>query len=251
MTPQQHQPHPERAGEQQLADLAELVATGRVDLGAFTQAEMAVVLGDVPALAGVQDAVLAEAVRSLAARGVLHRVPGEASAEIVGDLGLLVALVATSVGTLDIRRGHAGPADEPWRWLISVFGNELVGVDRIDALGLHRLSLFSVGGIAETVADRLIDGRARIPAGAADPVPISAKEMRALAKSAPTRWQLIHRVPRRDSGTRLVVDSLVVRVDESRVDLVTPAPEESEGYQRSAVDARYLSEYLRGLFKLR
>ena len=95
MTPHQHQSHPERAGEQQLADLAELVGTGRVDLGAFTQAEMAVVLGGVPALAGVQDAVLAEAVRSLAARGVLHRVAGEASAEIVGDLGLLAALVAT------------------------------------------------------------------------------------------------------------------------------------------------------------
>ena len=110
MTPQPRQPLRGGADERQLADLAELVATGRVDLGAFTQAEMAVVLGDVPALAGVQDVVLAEAVRSLAARGILHRVPGEDSAEVVGDLGLLVALVATSVGTLDIRRGHEGPA---------------------------------------------------------------------------------------------------------------------------------------------
>ena len=41
------------------------VETGPVDMGAFTQAEMAVVLGDVPALAGVEEAVLAEAVRSL------------------------------------------------------------------------------------------------------------------------------------------------------------------------------------------
>ena len=146
--------------------------------------------------------------------------------------------------------GGWNAADEPWRWLISVFGSALVGVDRIDALGLHRLALFSVGGIADAVADRLIDGRARIPAGGADPVPITEKEMRALVTSAPARWQLIHRVPRRDTGTRLVVDSLVVRVDESRVDLITPAPE-SEGYQRSAVDARYLSEYLRGLFQLR
>ncbi len=250
MTPKPHRPLSAGADEQQLADLAELVATGRVDLGAFTQAEMAVVLGDVPALAGVQDAVLAEAVRSLAARGVLHRVPGQESAEVVGDLGLLVALVATSVGTLDVRRGHDGPADEPWRWLISVFGSSLVGVDRIDALGLHRLSLFSVGGIAEVVAERLIDGRAKIPAGGADPVAITEKQMRTLAESAPARWQLIHRVPRRDTGTRLVVDSLVVRVDETRVDLITPAPE-SEGYLRSAVDVGYLSDYLRGLFKLR
>ena len=57
------------SAQRQLADLAELVATGPVDLGAYTQAEMAVVLGDLPALAGVDDEVLAEAVRSLAARG--------------------------------------------------------------------------------------------------------------------------------------------------------------------------------------
>ena len=151
--------------EKQLADVAALVETGPVDMGAFTQAEMAVVLGDVPALAGVEEAVLAEAVRSLAARGVLHRVPGEAAAEVVGDLGLVVALVATSVGTLDIRRGHEGPADAPWRWLISLFDMGVVGIDRIDALGLHRLSLYSVGGIAQAAAERMIDGKAKIPSG--------------------------------------------------------------------------------------
>ncbi len=236
--------------EQQLADVADLVATGPVDMGAFTQAEMAVVLGDVPALAGVQEVVLAEAVRALAARGVLHRVPGEASAEVVGDLGLMVALVATSVGTLDIRRGHEGPADAPWRWLISLFGSSVVGVDRIDALGLHRLSLHSVGGIADVVADRLIEGKARIPADETAPVPITDAQLRRAAKAAPTRWQLIHRVPRRESGTRLVVESMVLRSGETRVDLVTRTPN-GKGYQRMAVDAASLREYLRGLFALR
>ena len=79
MTTADH-PNAPTLAERQLADVADLVATGPVDMGAFTQAEMAVVLGDVPALAGVEEAVLAEAVRSLAARGVLHRVPGEAAA---------------------------------------------------------------------------------------------------------------------------------------------------------------------------
>jgi hypothetical protein len=236
--------------EQQLADVADLVATGPVDMGAFTQAEMAVVIGDVPALAGVQDVVLAEAVRSLAARGVLHRVPGEAAAEVVGDLGLMVALVTTSVGTLDIRRGHEGPADAPWRWLISLFGASVVGVDRIDALGLHRLSLHSVGGIADVVADRLIAGKARIPADETAAVPITDAQLRRVAAAAPARWQLIHRVPRRDSGTRLVVESMVLRTGETRVDLVTRIPE-GEGYQRMAVDAGSLRDYLRGLFTLR
>jgi hypothetical protein len=234
--------------DRQLADIAELVETGPVDLGAYTQAEMAVVIGDVPALTGSEDAVLAEAVRSLAARGVLHRVPGTQTAEVVGDLGLVVALVATSVGTMDIRRGHTGPADAPWRWLISLFRNRVVGIDRIDALGLHRISLYSVGGIAEVVAERMIDGRAKVPDGAATPVAVSDADVRRLAEAAPTRWQVIHRIPRPD-GTRLVVDALVVRVDDSRVDVVTRSPGET-GYQRFAVDHDSLREFLIGLFRL-
>lgn len=243
-TPRPAQPSPEA----QLADLAELVATGPVDLGAFTQAEMAVVLGDVPALAGVEDAVLAEAVRSLAARGVLHRVPGERTAEVVGDLGLLVALSAHSIGTLEIRRGHASAANEDWRWLVSVFGRQVLGVDRIDALGLHRLSLVSVGGVADQVARRMADGRARVPAGAQVPTPIPDEEVMALAASAEQRWQLIHRVPR-PGGARLVVDALVLRTAEDRLELVTRAPE-ADGYQRMVVDARRLRDFMRGLFAL-
>ena len=234
--------------DQQLADIAELVQTGPVDLGAYTQAELAVVLGDVPALAGSQDAVLAEAVRSLAARGVLYRVPGSESAEVVGDLGLLVALVAHSVGTMDIRRGHAGPADAPWRWLISLFRNRVVGIDRIDALGLHRLSLYSVGGIAKVVVDRMIDGKARVPEGAASPVPITDAQVRALAEGARTRWQVIHRIPQPD-GPRLVVDAPVLRLDDTRVEVVTRHPGEA-GYQRFAVDHDTLQEFLVGLFRL-
>lgn len=244
------QPDAPSLAERQLADVADLVATGPVDMGAYTQAEMAVVLGDVPALAGVEEAVLAEAVRSLAARGVLHRVPGKAAAEVVGDLGLLAALVATSVGTLDIRRGHPGPADAPWRWLISLFGNGVVGIDRIDALGLHRLSMYSVGGIADVVTERLIDGRAKIPPGTGQPIPISDAELARVAEAAPARWQLIHRVPRRETGRLLVVESMVLRTGASRVDLVTRTPDDT-GYQLVAVDAESLRGYLRGLFLLR
>jgi hypothetical protein len=232
----------------QLADIAELVETGPVDLGAYTQAEMAVVLGDVPALAGVEDAVLAEAVRSLAARGVLHRVPGTDSAEVVGDLGLIVALVANSVGTMEIRRGHAGPADAPWRWLISLFRNKVVGIDRIDALGLHRISLFSVGGIAKVVAERMIDGRARVPDGAGTPVPISDGQVRKITEAASARWQVIHRIPRPD-GTRLVIDALVLRLDDARIEVITRHPDDA-GYQRFAVDHESLREFLISLFRL-
>jgi hypothetical protein len=125
-----------------------------------------------------------------------------------------------------------------------------VGGDRIGALGVHRLSMYSVGGIADVAAERLIHGRARIPSGAEEPVPITDAELRRVVGAAPTRWQLIHRVPRRDSDTRLVVESMVVRTAETRVDLVTRAPED-HGYQRVAVDRESLREYLRGLFTLR
>ena len=233
----------------QLDDLAALVATGPVDLGAYTQAEMAVVLGEAPALAGVQDEVLAEAVRALAARGLLHRTPGQASVEVVGDLGLIVALVASSVGALDVRRGHAEPPDRPWRWLVSVFANGVVGVDRIDALGLHRLSLHSSAHLARTLAERLIDGRAHVPADGRHPTPVTDEQVRRVAEQAQHRYQLIMRV-RRPEGVSIVVDSLVLRSGETRVDLITRAGR-ADGYQRLAVDHASLESFLEELFALR
>ena len=241
-------PGPRATAQQQLADLADLVSTGPVDLGAFTQAEMAVVLGDVPVLAGTGEEALAEAVRSLAARGVLHRTPGQREVELVGDLGLVVALAAHSVGTLEIRRGHPDPTSSDWRWLISLFGYQVVGVDRIDALGLHRLSLVSLGHVSGQVAARMCDPRASVPRGAQLPIAVGEEEVRRLAESAPKRWQLIHRVPRR-GVPGASVEALVVRIADDRVDLITRAPE-AEGYQRIRVDATSLAEFLRGLFAL-
>ena len=235
--------------DEQLADLAELVGTGPVDLGAYTQAELAVVLGELPALAGSEDVVLAEAVRSLAARGLLFREPDDDVVGIVGDLGLILALVEMRIATLEIRRGHEGPADEPWRWGISLLPRRVVAVDRVDALGLHRLALVSTEGLVDIIVERLIDGRADIPRDGTIPVPLSDEEVRTAASEATTRWQLIHRVPRAD-GTNLVIDSLVLRTGDTRVDLVTPAPDDP-GYQRVAVDAAALGEFLVGLAALR
>ena len=162
-----------------------------------------------------------------------------------------MALVATSVGTLDIRRGHDGPADAPWRWLISLFGNGVVGIDRIDALGLHRLSMYSVGGIADVVAERMIDGKAKIPERRGrSPSRSAMPQLRRVAKAAPARWQLIHRVPRRETDTRLVVESMVLRTGETRVDLVTRTPDDripARGRRRRVACA----STSRGLFLLR
>ena len=240
---------PDALRDQQLADIAELVETGPVDLGAYTQAELAVVLGEVPALAGIEDVVLAEAVRSLAARGLLFHEPGQEFVDIVGDIGLVVALVAMRTSTLEIRRGHDGAPDQPWRWGLSLLPMRVVGLDRVDALGLHRLALMSVEGVADVVVERLIDGRARIPGGVAAPVASATAQLRQLAEGASSRWQLIHRVPRPD-GTQLVVDALVLRTGQERVDLVTRAPD-GEGYRRTPVDAAALREFLVGLAAIR
>ncbi len=236
-------------GDQQLADLAELVGTGPVDLGAYTQAELAVVIGEVPALAVSEDVVLAEAVRSLAARGLLFREPQGDVVSIVGDLGLIRALVDMRIATLEIRRGHEGPPDEPWRWGISLLPRRVAAVDRVDALGLHRLALVSTQGLVDLIVGRLIDGQADIPRDGTVPVGLTDEGVRTAASQAITSWQLIHRVPRPD-GTQLVVDALVLRTGEARVDLVTPAPD-GPGYQRVAVDAAALGEFLVGLAALR
>jgi hypothetical protein len=235
--------------DQQLADIAELVEIGPVDLGAYTQAELAVVLGELPGLAGVPEPVLAEAVRSLAARGLLYREPDGRTVSVVGDLGLIVALAATRTGTLEIRRGHPGPPDQPWRWAVSMLPRNVVAIDRVDALGLHRFSLHSVRGVADVLADRLIDGRARIPVEDAAPTAVDDDGIRLLTQSAATRWQLIHRVPRAD-GTFLVVDALVLRTGESRVDLISRAADGAE-YRRVPVDAAALRSFLIGLTTLR
>lgn len=231
--------------ESQLDDLVELVAAGPVDLGAYTQAELAVVTGEIPPVEEVEPDVLAEAVRSLAARGLLSRSPGSDTIDVFGDLGLVVGLEALESGTLEIRRGVDGPADEPWRWLISFFPRGLVGVDRVDALGLHRLSLVSVSGVIDELVKQILDGPARIPADGDAPIHVTADEVRRVAELAPSRWQLIYRSQRTD-GTTLVVDALVLRVGETRVDVITADPG-SDSYLRTAVDDDALRDFVRSI----
>ena len=235
-------PHAAERLAQELADIAELVQTGPVDLGAYTQAEMAVVLGGAPALAGSSDEVLAEAVRSLAARGVLFRSGTADEVSIVGDLGLVLALMPTRLGTLEVRRGHVGEPDQPWRWLITVLPQGVVAVDRIDPLGLHRLALMSVHGVADTVVERLLAGPASIPKSDPGPVSASAQDVRRVAAESSMRWQLIYRVPR--SGAVVVaVEAHLLRTGPQSAFLVTRQPD-GDDFTRAAVDAEALRAFL-------
>lgn len=235
--------------EEQLVTLAELVEMGPIDFGCYTQAEMAVVLGDVPALAGLADDVLAEGVRSLAARGLLYRSAGGEHVDVVGELGLLSALAPLSPSTIEIRRGHAGSPDEPWRWLIALLPHGVAAVDRIDVLGLHRLAMISTAEVADAIVSRMIDGPARIPKPDPGPVAATLEEVRAAAERSQTRWQIAHRIRHAD-GTLRETELQVMRTGEHRVELLTPDPD-GAGYHRTALDADSLRSLVADLARLR
>jgi hypothetical protein len=224
--------------EEQLTSLSELVATGPVDFGCYTQAELAVVLGEVPALAGLADDVLAEGVRSLAARGLLYRSPDGDHVDVAGELGLIAALTPLNLCVIEIRRGHAGPPDQPWRWMIAVLPKGVAAVDRVDPLGLHRLSMISIDGLGRTVAERLIDGEAKIPEDDGEPAPLTVAQARDLVAGSERRYQLAHRVRRKD-GTRLQTEFQILRTGPDRVDLLSAGPQ-GDGYHRTALDRESL-----------
>jgi hypothetical protein len=224
--------------EEQLASLSELVATGPVDFGCFTQAELAVVMGEVPALAGLADDVLAEGVRSLAARGLLYRSPDGDHVDVAGELGLIAALTPLNLSVLEIRRGHAGSPEEPWRWMVAMLPKGVAAVDRVDPLGLHRLAVISIERLGRTVAERLIDGPAKIPDDDGEPAPLTVAEARELVEGAEKRFQLAHRV-RRDDGTRLQTEFHILRTGPERVELLSVDPD-GEGYHRTALDLESL-----------
>jgi len=97
--------------------LSHLVNTGPVLLGAYTIAELTAVDAVVDFLeARPSDEVVAEAVRSLAARQLLVPGPGD-QVQVRGDLGIAVAFEQRAQMVLDARVTGTRPG-EPWRVLL-------------------------------------------------------------------------------------------------------------------------------------
>ena len=95
-----------------------LVNTGPVLLGAYTIAELTAVDAIVDFLeARPSDEVLAEAVRSLAARRLIVAGPPGEQVQVRGDLGIAVAFEQRARMVLDARATGTGPG-EPWRILL-------------------------------------------------------------------------------------------------------------------------------------
>jgi hypothetical protein len=126
-----------------VSSVVNLVGTGPVLLGAYTIAELTAVDAIVDFLESrPSDEVLAEAVRSLAARQLLVAGPPGAQVQVRGDLGIAVAFQQRARMVLDARATGTQPG-EPWRILLLPQPERICLVIRIDALGVHELGLYA------------------------------------------------------------------------------------------------------------
>lgn len=141
-----------------------LVDTGPVLLGAYTIAELTAVDAVVDFLeARPSQDVLAEAVRSLAARQLLLAGPTGEQVEVRGDLGIAVAFQQRARRVLDARTTKTVPG-EPWRILLLPQPEPICLMVFIDALGVHQIGLYTFDTALRLLTDWLPQGP---PAGVA------------------------------------------------------------------------------------
>ncbi|WP_406148153.1 hypothetical protein [Streptomyces sp. NBC_01012] len=132
------------APEGLVSAVVNLVDTGPVLLGAYTIAELTAVDAIVDFLeARPADDVIAEAVRSLAARQLLLAGDTGEEVQVQGDLGIAVAFQQRARKVLDARTTGTGPG-EPWRILLLPQPERICLMVRIDALGVHQLGLYKI-----------------------------------------------------------------------------------------------------------
>jgi hypothetical protein len=155
-----------------------LVHTGPVLLGAYTAAELAAVDAIVDFLeTRPSDDVLAEAVRSLAARQLLTAGSSGQQVQVRGDLGIAVAFEQRARMVFDGRSTGTAPG-EPWRILLLPQPERVCLMVRIDALGVHELGLYTLDEALHFVADWLPRGEEADPGTAGDPHALLASSER-------------------------------------------------------------------------
>lgn len=148
-----------------LENLVDLVGTGPVLLGAYTLAEIDAV-GAIDHLFEGKPApeLIAEAVRSLAARGLISTDRGSDTLQVRGDLGIATAVQHRSRIAIDARVTGTEP-DQPWRFVLMPQPEGITLEVLIDALGIHTYSLRGHEEALERLWERLPSG-GRGPEGA-------------------------------------------------------------------------------------
>lgn len=183
--------------------LVHLVDTGPVSLGGYTLAEIDAV-GAIAHLFEEKPApeLLAEAVRSLAARNLITTEDGSNELEIRGDLGIATAFQQRSRVVLDARVTGTEP-DHPWRFILMPQPEGITLEILIDALGIHFYSLRK----SDDTLDRLWE---RLPSGDRGPEDADAESV--LAASAHTALISVSRWP--DDGDPATQDVVLAQEGE-------------------------------------
>jgi hypothetical protein len=141
-----------------ISAVVELVGTGPVALGAYTLAEIAAVNGVIDFIEREPaPELVAEAVRSLAARNLITTDPGADRVDVRGDLGIALAFQERSRTVVDARVTGTEP-DQPWRFLLMPQPEGVTLEALIDALGIHLYSLRGSGEALERLWERLPSG---------------------------------------------------------------------------------------------
>jgi hypothetical protein len=192
-----------------VAAVVHLVSTGPVPLGAYTLAELTAVDAVVDFLEVMpSDEVLAEAVRSLAARQLLVAA-ADGQVQVRGDLGIALAFQQRARTVLDARATGTQPG-EPWRVLLLPQPEGITLEVRIDALGVHELWLYQTAEALERTAEWLPGGDHSRPTDGVDPNDVVASA---------DRSALITAVRYSAQGTAEVADEsrdLVIAVRDGR-----------------------------------
>lgn len=141
-----------------LANLVDLVGTGPVLLGAYTLAEVDAV-GAIDHLFEEKPSpeLIAEAVRSLAARNLISTDRDSDVLKVRGDLGIATAVQHRSRIAVDARVTGTAP-DQPWRFVLMPQPEGITLEVLIDALGIHSYSLRSQEEALERLWERLPSG---------------------------------------------------------------------------------------------
>ena len=135
-----------------------LVATGPVPLGGYTLAEIDAVSGMIPFLENEPaPELVAEAVRSLAARNLITTAQGSNEIQVRGDLGIALAFQQRSRVVLDTRATGTEP-DKPWRFVLMPQPEDVTLEILIDALGIHFYALRTSGDALDRLWERLPSG---------------------------------------------------------------------------------------------